>query len=418
MTQLHLLAQYYFLETSFITLPSVKFLYKGEWLYRGPTSTRIISAELEKEFDDGKWKADVFLDTDIGRLVVEIMVTHATEPEKVEFYRERQLPSIEFDLSKLRSIELQDALFLLGSNKAPSKWLYSWCEEELIVEYERLTDQRRLKLQEAAKQDRNRILTKRCSNARTHAKKLLNKKKFTLPSITKTFRADYRGKHYEKIITLKPKSECLFHEVREVYACQDYLLFKGTIRERHLWIAYLLTDKPHPDVSSLDGSIVIRYPASNSRKQSEWEWLHHPSVDKAIKRGEEQFKTHCYFEYQRQTKTEYLLKELGDLLSEYIFSEEQYFRKHYHVWKVWLTKRGLFSSTVWKENPSIPALFKQDYFDSLPYWAFGGWHVYVCCLFAELVDGYKEGEYNSITALGRAFIKEVGVHQRYFPILN
>ncbi|CDT01622.1 hypothetical protein VCR4J2_20015 [Vibrio coralliirubri] len=58
---------------------------------------------------------------------------------------------------------------------------------------------------------------------------MLETKKFTLPAITKTFSASYRDKHYRKLITLKLQKDCLFDEVKDVYACNDYLLFQGVL---------------------------------------------------------------------------------------------------------------------------------------------------------------------------------------------
>ncbi|ELJ8820394.1 hypothetical protein RUL20_002028 [Vibrio parahaemolyticus] len=418
MTQLHLLAQHHFLETPFITLPRVGFQYKGEELYRGQTSTRIINAQLEKSLNDGKWKADVMLDTEVGQIAIEIMVTHATEREKVDYYRNEKIPTIEFDLSKLRTIELRKALDILGNNNAPSEWLHPWCKIELINEHEELLKKRRVEFEKAEKLKSDRILKNKRKNARKHARQMLRTKAFTLPSITKTFCANYRDKQYEKLVTIKPKKDCLFDEVREVYTCNDYLLFKGVIKEHHLWIVYLLTDEPHHDIFSLEGSIVARYPASTNRQQSEWEWLHHPSIEKAIKASEDKFNTYCYFEYQRQTKTEELAKELSTLASEYIMFENKYFKAQYHLWKSWLIKKGIFIPSEWKQNPSIPILFKKDNFNPLPYWVFNSWHIYICCRLAELVDQYREGEYNSLGVLGNHFIKEVGVHERYFSIIS
>lgn len=418
MTQLHLLAQHHFLEIPYITLPSVGFRYKGEELHRGRTSTRILNAKLEKHLDDGKWIADVMLDTEIGQIAIEVKVTHATEREKVNYYRKEKIPTIEFDLSKLRSMPLNKALDKLGNNNVPSEWLYPWCKGELIKEHEEQLNKRRIELERAEKLKSDRILKNRQRNARKHAKQMLDTKKFTLPSITKTFSASYRDKHYRKVVTLKPQKDCLFDEVKDVYACNDYLLFKGIIKDRHLWVVYLLTDEPHYDISSLDGSIVARYPASTMRQQSEWEWLKHPSINKAIEAGEAKFNTYCYFEYQRQTRTEELIKELSSLASEYVMSENQYFKAQYHVWKAWLSKKKKFVSSAWKDNPSIPTFFKTDIFDPTPYWVFNGWHIYICCRFAELVDQYHEGEFNSLGVLGSAFIKEVGVHERYFSIVT
>ncbi|MCL8609902.1 hypothetical protein KUA00_00550 [Proteus mirabilis] len=140
MTQLHIVAQHFFLESQPLFLPPVSFRYKGQVLDQSEVQANVHNANLETHI--GKYIADVFLETNIGNIVIEVFVTHKNQSDKTKYYQENKIPSIEFDLSTYLNRSIEEALFDLKTNKVPYKWLYEWCRDQLVDKHEILLAQK------------------------------------------------------------------------------------------------------------------------------------------------------------------------------------------------------------------------------------------------------------------------------------
>ncbi|AJI88648.1 hypothetical protein CH54_2095 [Yersinia rochesterensis] len=74
MTQLHLAAQHYFLSLKKFLIPEVEFQYKDKNFKIPSSAATILSAQMEVQID--KYIADILIDTNVGKFIIEIYVTH------------------------------------------------------------------------------------------------------------------------------------------------------------------------------------------------------------------------------------------------------------------------------------------------------------------------------------------------------
>ena len=99
-------------------------------------------AELERVLDD--IVSDVILTTRSGqRLLVEVMVTHACGPEKVEKLRALQLPTVEVDLGAWRTSIDRPRIEAALIEGAPREWLFNRKLDEAEEELSEATAQRK-----------------------------------------------------------------------------------------------------------------------------------------------------------------------------------------------------------------------------------------------------------------------------------
>ncbi|EPG5721212.1 MULTISPECIES: hypothetical protein [Serratia] len=84
MTQLHIGMQQHFLSISKFTLPKNSLSLDDTDIFVPEFSTDISKSTLEYKI--GKYWADVYLETGVGDVAIEVWVTHECEEEKRQYY--------------------------------------------------------------------------------------------------------------------------------------------------------------------------------------------------------------------------------------------------------------------------------------------------------------------------------------------
>lgn len=157
MTALHLFAQRLLVEKKALTLPAVAGGHGDERIeWRRAEEWTFDHSTMEEAV--GSIRPDVILSTANSRLHVEILVTHACSPEKVEAVRAKGLAMVEIDLSKAdRDIDLPglENLILHGADR---RWIYNRriVQIEAIIVRER--EKRRREEAERERQRRTRAI--------------------------------------------------------------------------------------------------------------------------------------------------------------------------------------------------------------------------------------------------------------------
>jgi hypothetical protein len=124
-TNAHIWAKEVLARTRYILLPEVA-AYDGDKSYRayGARKFRFASARLERKL--GNIVPDVILTTAKGQeLLVEALVTHACDEEKIAKLRALELATIEVDLSAYRTSQDRAAIEAALIETAPREWLYN-----------------------------------------------------------------------------------------------------------------------------------------------------------------------------------------------------------------------------------------------------------------------------------------------------
>jgi hypothetical protein len=125
-TTLHLVAKQIVLEADAIMLPAAFALggYRPEPVTAAQTF-RYASAREEVVLKSEGLVPDVIVGSGDAELHIEIRVTHACGPEKLAKLRERNLPSMEIDLSRVPRVDSRQAHKEAVLTTAPRKWLFN-----------------------------------------------------------------------------------------------------------------------------------------------------------------------------------------------------------------------------------------------------------------------------------------------------
>lgn len=406
MTQLHIFAQNYFASLEKFTLPLVNFEYKGRNLFKSATEVEVYEAKMEAKI--GKYFADVVLSTSVGDVIIEVLVSHKTENDKSAYYQKEGLACLEVDLSKFLKLGISDAHQSLKSGTYPREWIHEWCKNELIA-----------KCEEDFLKKKRELIRRRRLTALQSAKKLIEGCYAPLPSIKETISCTIHGREFQEEVTLFAKREQGLSNLVMVEEEDDWILLKGGLGERTLWVAYLFEQDVPKRLNDLDGSVIVREPTSESSSGSEWRWLIHPKLTKRRDQEMAWFKESCLSEimFEKSTKES---EEIAAINSEvYLSKTDDYFKRDYRRWANWMINNRLYRPAG-GSNPKIPVVLKyRRKFPSL--WVFGAWHVAVLSQVAEVMDTKPLkvpvphsdifNELASVFGVSQAFIVlEKGVH--------
>ncbi|QSX28809.1 hypothetical protein JYB88_11060 [Shewanella cyperi] len=387
MTQLHLAAQHYFLNITHFLLPEVSIPYDGKVLTAPSKNVQVYKATLEAKID--KFSADILLHTDIGEVFIEIQVTHESEDNKINFYKDNEITSLELDFSKLKNLEVEPCISLLTNNAIPYVWHYSWCQRKVIENYlikKRIDEERRLA--ENFKKSQAE-LKQRKESAKRSAKKFMNGKYVLLPSLNEEMQCTIDGIPFKENVQIFTKKEFKFDDIRIscdeesclILECEKY---SNELTHR-LFVAYPYTTVLTEKILKLDGSVIIKKPPEAKNKHSTWLWYKAPKMSHRRTQLYRQFIEKCEIDAKKKSSTILAESQIRNLATNYANNSEFYFKAGYGKWKNWLIERGLFKPATNNRNPSIPSLLK--YHRRHPnLWMFDSWHVLLISYIAEIID--------------------------------
>lgn len=399
MTQLHLAAQSFFLNQSSYTLPAVSFKYLHKTLTSPSKEINIKNAVLEFSLCKSRdYIADVKLETDIGIVLIEIAVTSKNKDGKNDYYIENKIPSLEYDLSKLIDLPVEEALREMVNNEALVKWTYEWNKETLINEHIAKVRQEQLnreKQAEKLKAEQYRLLKEEPEKNRGSAKRAINRilknKSLKLPEI----KEEFQYKHHIKEIKLILKQEISFNEIEVVYEEDKYFILEGIKFSKNgtkhsIYLIYIFSADYLPSViENLNGAILIRIPKSirNNNKNSFWKWHKNPRLNEIRTEKYSEFVRQCEIEQTNGLELRKYSKEIDYLSECYSKMNLQTYPK-YQRWKTELIEKELFTPTENTPNPKYPYVLK--YNKSHPQlWMFQEWYILVFMKLAEIVDQIK-----------------------------
>lgn len=131
-TSLHLAAKEIIAANKQIRVPSLYLTFPGTYrriLLEEEQVINVSEVILEKKISD--IIPDILLVTDIGRIIVEIFVTHEIDDEKKKKIKRLDIPTIEINLSKMdRDITKESLCEELLYNSENKEWIYNGKREE------------------------------------------------------------------------------------------------------------------------------------------------------------------------------------------------------------------------------------------------------------------------------------------------
>lgn len=386
MTQLHLAAQYYFLALKEFSIPKVEFQYKDENFKISSSTVAILSTQMEVQID--KYIADILIDTDVGKFIIEICVTHKCEEDKISFYKENKVNTLEYTFNNHDHFDTEEWLDRLATDIIPVEWIYYQDKEDLITEHDnKLTLIAELKRQ------------KRIWNTESAIEKQIKTKELLLPEIIKEVTCIYDNhKYFRDLILLEQKTkiidriEFIKKEEGGVYILEG--TYKYKYKEYKIWVVYSISNKK-PDISSFSNANIIIRSYPENEETPLWEWLRHPSLEKKERFEYQKFVKECKSSADaKKTLTDIYLR-LNSLSENHFQSKDFLFKKDFWKWRSWMIHKNLFTPVENGKGPSIPNILKTTTYSFL--WMFNSWHVFFISRLIEKVDNIPAG--SSISSL-------------------
>ena len=408
MSQLHLAAQHYFLNLKSFTIPKQVFRYDGCAFEVQPKTVSIQRAELEVSID--KFRVDVLLHTDVGEIIIEVLVTSKCSEEKTAYLKDAECPTLEYDLSAFVDIELKESMAMLADSVVPYNWIFGWYQNQLIEDY--LKDKETKRKNELLKQKRSAVKS---------AKKLIDGRYLLLPSIDEKFECTLDGVRFEEEIRLFTRREYKLASLEIESENEKYLLLKGmannSLGSRKIWAAYLYTQDVPAEIKDITDAVVVRYPTLGNKSKSTWVWLNNPRLEQLRAEKMQEFILKCHQDLALRESTLQYSKMLTTLASNYSGNQDNYFRQGYGVWKNWLIENKFFTPTPSKKNPSIPNLLKM-YRTHPNLWMFDTWAVLVITKLAKIVDNIPLNTLIDHLDVFSALSREFPLHADYVALNN
>ena len=386
MTALHRFAQEYFLTAKTINLPEITIYHRGYSKTEPSRKALINSAKLEYSIHN-KYIADVKLETDVGDLLVEIKVTSPCSAEKINFYREEKLASLEYDLSVYINSDYADVNCALKHNDDTSNWLFGWCEDQLREEINQKVELNQIEM--------NKKIRQQIEESRKQALRkfdnLKKRQRLKIPSHNIGFNHNINGKNYDLSAQVVKSKSIHFKEVLLEAEHEHFLLLKcvalnNSNQERVLNVA-LLFQHDTPDILKKDSGQIIVGRIKKS-KRFKFEWLNFTPPDSALERA----KFIAIAEKEEQLEKYKFIDHVTNHAEVYTLEQDRYFSNDYPKWKIWLASQSNMASNenFNVKNPKYPTLLKTN--NTHPQlWMFDRWYILIFSKLAEFIDSYPIG---------------------------
>ncbi|MCC8367147.1 hypothetical protein J8V57_12825 [Xenorhabdus sp. PB61.4] len=389
MTQLHIAIQLYFSSLSEITFPINRIAIDETDIAVSDLTTEVKESVLEYRI--GPYLADIYLVTDIGDVAIEVCVTHKCDEDKIQYYIDQQIDSIEYYFPLAEGNSISEWISLVRNNLVEYKWIYhSELEIKKIEYFKQIEEEKRNKKAEK----RNRALAS--------LRKAISSKRIHLPSIHKEVECTYAEQSYKERPLIYSKRDLICDKVLLCHESSDYAVIEGYIDNRVISIIYSFTEEIPTLNYQDDRSIVCRH-YSDESNASTWTWVKHPSLTKKFDKIKSQFRSDCEHIYHKRVRSVCLKDKVTKLASEYLDNRQVYFNRDYQKWRSWMMNKELFIPDQNKKNPSLPDILKKREYRML--WPFQAWSIIVLSHLAEMVDAYPVSQkiyYNDL------FIKLAG----------
>lgn len=384
MTQLHLAMQHYFLSLDVLTIPQTTFAYKNHTLKTPLIKTKILAATLEHRI--GNYVSDVCLNTDTGLYIVEICVTHKCEPEKVRYFKNNKINSVELVFEYSEDIEIEEWYQRIKNNQVPNEWFY-YSECIKAIECHEL----------AVEKEINERRSRRLKNTLNSIDKTMKNKTIFLPSIHESITYEESNEVFTESFCLYPKKNRSVDKLSVVQKNDNYFILRGDTlhkgKEFHIWIIYLLNEFDLNLMDDFDGSVIIRfYPIDSNNPQ--WRWLKYPSLEKEKTRVRSQFIKICKENIHIKSLTIYMSNRLKNRSYEYLNMTDELFNRDYSTWNKWLISHKLFTPNIQRKWPKLPIMLKEMK-ESPSLWMFQRWSILVISIMINIIDNISTG--SSIT---------------------
>ncbi|EFO1083782.1 hypothetical protein DXT08_20980, partial [Escherichia coli] len=214
MTQLHLAMQHYFLSLDVLTIPQMTIAYKNHTLKTPLIKTKILAATLEHRI--GNYVSDVCLNTDTGLYIVEICVTHKCEPEKVRYFKNNKINSVELVFEYSEDIEIEEWHQRIKNNQVPNEWFY-YSECIKAIECHEL----------AVEKEINEKRSRRLKNTINSINKTLKNKTIFLPSIHEGITYEESNEIFTESICLYKKKSRAVDKISVIQKNDDFFILRG-----------------------------------------------------------------------------------------------------------------------------------------------------------------------------------------------
>lgn len=399
MTQLHIGMQQHFLSISKFTFPQNSLSLDDTDIFVPEFSTDISKSTLEYKI--GKYWADVYLETGVGDVAIEVWVTHECEEEKRQYYIDHQIDSIEYRFPPNENRSIDEWVALLKVNNVDYKWIYHSALEK-----------KKLKHLEKVEQEKQRAKAERESKVHELVKRSMKDKTLYLPCIRQDIELEHNGETHNINREVFTARTVICQKVSLTFESDECVILDIVTGGRTIRVAYSYSSCI-PELLPLTDKYAICNYFDDESNVINCLWLKHPSVEASIHKRRSQY----ILELINIDKLRHIKEKVETLASEYSNGHDTLFKKNYSLWKKWMIKRHLFTPVLDKKAPSFPRHLKMNRKHE-QLWPFQMFHILVLSTLAEIVDSYPIKKPIYYRDLFIEIAQHYGLSEQYQTILK
>lgn len=399
MTQLHIGMQQHFLSISKFTLPQNSLTLDDTDIFVPEFTTNVSKSTLEYKL--GKYWADVYLDTGIGGVAIEVWVTHECEEEKRQYYIDHQIDSIEYRFPPNENRSIDEWIALLKVNRVDYKWIYHSALEK-----------NKLKHLEKIEQEKQQAKAERESKVHELIKSSMEDKTLYLPGICQDIVVEHNGKTHNINREVFTARTVTCQKVSLTFESDECVILDIFTGDRTIRVGYSYSSCI-PELRTPAGKYAICHYFEDASNVIHCSWLKHPSVEASIQKRRNQY----ILELINIDKLRHIKEKVEMLASEYSNGYDTFFKANYSFWKEWMIKRHLFTPALGKKGPSFPRHLKMNRKHE-QLWPFQTFHILVLSTLAEIIDSYPINRPIYYRDLFIELAQHYGLSKQYQAILK
>lgn len=374
MTILHKVMQQHFAYLEFLSLPAAELSILGKSINIPKRKVKVLASKIE--FKIGQYYADVLLETKLGNIAIEIFVTHKNEEEKINYYKNNNVASLEYDFSNYRDIPISQVFHDISMNNIPVSWT-QYLKKEYYENKVKLDIEYQSKISELEKERKYLVSI---DIAKEKSQEIESKNKLVPPElyedITINFNGGVKTVHADLLEKKKPFifDNIITHETKTCITLNCYIKDK-LLKIIIPFYGCAIPNFEDKNVSSM--TLCIDY--YNKNQGAKLSWLNYKYKKKVI----DSIKVRV----MNALEIENILLNMVD---EYIlFNKNKAYSQDYKEWLKWL-KLYEITPLNYNEKMTIPKLFRVN--KNLSYfWMFNNWNVFVLSVLVILVDQHPIG---------------------------
>ena len=396
MTMLHKVMQQHFARLEFLSLPASEFSIFSKIINVPKRKVKVLGAKLE--FKIGQYYADVLLETKLGDIAIEIFVTHKNEEEKINYYKNNNIASLEYDFSKYRDIPIAQVFHDLNMNVVPVNWT-QYLKKEYYENKVKLEIEYQSKVSDL---ERKRKYLVSIDIAREKSQEIVLETKLVPPELYEDIVVNFNGGIKTVYADLLEKKEPFIFDNIITHETKMCITLSCHIKDNLLKVTIPFYGCSIPDVEDEKVSSMVLYiDYYNKNTEANLSWINYKYKKKVV--------DNIKARVMNALEIENILLNMVD---EYIFfNKNKAYSQDYKEWLKWLDMYEITPLNQ-KEKMTIPKLLIVNRNFSY-FWMFNSWSVFVLSVLVILIDEHPIGSEIKYNILFDALVEVLPIKKEF-----